>query len=80
MTAWTTTFYALIGLVAAPAIAMAQTALDGDGDGMVTLEELQAVHPDVTSDAFMQADTDGDAMLSAEELAAAQDAGVIPGA
>ena len=69
-----------ITLVAAflPVAAVAQAMLDANEDGMVSLDELQLVHPEVDSDTFMQADSDGDALLSAEELAAAQDAGLIP--
>lgn len=62
-----------------PALAMAQgNTLDANGDGMISFEELIAVHPDVTSDAFNTADASGDGLLSIEELAAAEEAGLIP--
>ncbi|MFZ7094150.1 EF-hand domain-containing protein [Primorskyibacter sp. 2E233] len=69
-----------ITLVAAlPAgMALAQDALDTSGDGMVSVEEIQAVYPEVSTDIFLEIDVDGDGLLSAEELAAARDAGLVP--
>ena len=58
--------------------AIAEGLEDSDGDGMYSLEEVQAAFPDVTDDGFAIADTSGDGMLDADELAAAQDAGLIP--
>ena len=62
--------------------AMAQeggfATLDANGDGFVTMSELQAVMPDVSVDAFMQADTNADGALNQDELASAQDAGTLP--
>ncbi|MEM9796407.1 MAG: EF-hand domain-containing protein [Pseudomonadota bacterium] len=58
--------------------ALAQTAMDTDGDGNVSLEELQAAFPDMTADGFTAMDTDADGVLSAAEIQAAQDAGVLP--
>ncbi|MDA7424380.1 EF-hand domain-containing protein [Thalassococcus lentus] len=69
---------ALILATSVPAVVLAQSVLDTNGDGLVSLDEVQAVFPDVDSDAFMAADSDGDALLNADELAAAQDAGLIP--
>ncbi|MDJ0820975.1 MAG: EF-hand domain-containing protein [Paracoccaceae bacterium] len=64
---------------ALPAFAMdeASTA-DTNGDGMLSVEEVMAVYPEVSTDNFMEADTDGDGLLSVEEVAAAQEAGLIP--
>jgi hypothetical protein len=61
-----------------PAAALAQDMLDANADGMVSLDEVQAIHPEVDGDAFMQADSDGDALLDEEELDAARDAGLVP--
>ena len=56
----------------------AQEALDTDGDGNVTMEEMQAVYPDATTEQFGAMDTDADGVLSTEELDAARQAGLLP--
>jgi Ca2+-binding EF-hand superfamily protein len=61
-----------------PAAALAQDAIDADGDGMVTMSEFQDAMPDAEAGTFSQADTDGDGALSADEIAAAQEAGTLP--
>lgn len=63
--------------VAMPSLAMAMT-LDSDGDGMLTLDEVQAVAPDVTTEAFIEMDSNTDGLLDETEVAAAQAAGVLP--
>ena len=75
-----TTFAALtLAATTLPVLAMGQSAtIDANGDGMLTLDEVQAVYPEVTSDMFMEMDGDGDGLLNAEEVAAAQDAGTMP--
>ena len=65
-------------LLAGTSFAMAQSALDTDGDGMVSLAEVQAVAADFTEEQFAGADTNGDGLLDEAELAAAVEAGVIP--
>ncbi len=67
----------LVGL-ALPAAAMAQSIMDANQDGFVSLDELQAVMPEFSSDSFVSIDLDGDALLSADEIAAAREAGVLP--
>ncbi|MEI4232269.1 EF-hand domain-containing protein [Roseovarius sp. D22-M7] len=52
--------------------------LDANGDGFVTMAEFQAAMPDVSVDAFMEADTNADGALSQDELAAAQEEGILP--
>ncbi len=61
-----------------PTALFAESTLDANADGMISLDELQSVHPEIDSDTFMQADTDGDALLNEEELATATEAGLIP--
>lgn len=67
------------GLVAA---SMAQAAtleeLDANGDGSLTLDEVQAMYPEVATEAFIAADTNADGLIDAEELALAQEAGLMP--
>ena len=75
MTKILTTSAALLAL-AAPA--WAQSAMDTDGDGNVTMEELQAAYPDATEETFAAIDTDADGILSAAEIEAAQAAGTLP--
>ena len=62
--------------------AMAQEAdfatLDANGDGFVTMAEFQAVMPEVSVDAFMQADANADGALNEEELTSAQEDGTLP--
>ncbi|MCL3883582.1 EF-hand domain-containing protein [Marivita sp. GX14005] len=67
-------------LVALPVAAMAAdyTAADANADGMLSLEEVQAVMPEMTADTFAAADADGDGMLNQDELAAAQSEGLLP--
>lgn len=58
--------------------AWAQTVMDADGDGNVTLEEAQAVMPEMTEDSFASMDSDADGVLSTAEVAAATEAGLLP--
>lgn len=71
-----------LGLVALPAAAMAAdyVAADGNGDGMLSLEEVQAILPEVTTDIFIAVDADGDGLLNQDELAVAQTEGLMPAA
>ncbi|MEL7343673.1 MAG: hypothetical protein AAFN59_02300 [Pseudomonadota bacterium] len=74
------TFFAIMAsaLVGTLAFAATMEDMDADTDGLVTYDEITAIYPDVTQDAFALADTNADGMIDAEELAAAQDAGVLP--
>ncbi|MEM7641708.1 MAG: hypothetical protein AAF366_04200 [Pseudomonadota bacterium] len=67
---------AAILVLTAPA--WAQSALDTDGDGNVSLAEVQAAHPEVTADMFASMDSDADGVLSDAEIAAATEAGLLP--
>lgn len=67
---------ALLSATVAGAATMEE--LDANADGAVTFEELLAVMPDVTEEAFTAADTSADGLIDAEELAAAQDAAILP--
>ena len=71
---------AILLLAAAPAWALSEgmAALDGDGDGMLSLEELQAGYPDVSGDAFLTMDANADGMLDGDEVTAAEAAGLLP--
>jgi len=77
------TKYAALTVLAAlafPALAMGQSAsaLDTNGDGVLTIDEVQASFPEVTSDMFTTMDLNADGALDAEEITAAQEAGLMP--
>lgn len=69
-----------LGLFIVPVSAFAAdyVAADGNGDGMLSLEEVQAILPEVTTDTFIAVDADGDGLLNADELAVAQTEGLMP--
>ncbi|MEO9682649.1 MAG: hypothetical protein ABJR46_06870 [Tateyamaria sp.] len=77
------TKYATLTVLAAltfPALAMAQSAteMDANGDGVLTIDEVQATFPEVTSDMFAAMDLNADGALDGNEVAAAQEAGLLP--
>lgn len=63
-----------------PAFAMGQSAaeLDANGDGLLSVAEVQAVYPDVTADQFSAMDLNADGALEEAEVQAATDAGLMP--
>ncbi|MGX9354370.1 hypothetical protein ACS3SW_04180 [Roseobacteraceae bacterium S113] len=63
-----------------PAWAMndGMAALDTDGDGLLSLIEVQTVFPEVTGDAFLTMDTNADGMLDGDEITAAEASGLLP--
>ena len=63
-------------LVAAPAFAQ-MAEIDADGDGAITYEEMAAVAPGTTQEAFAALDTDVDGAVDEAELAAAVEAGLV---
>ena len=69
-----------IAALAFPALAMGQstTELDVNGDGALTIDEVQASFPEVTSDQFTLMDLNADGALDADEITAAQQAGLMP--
>lgn len=73
------TLLAALGLTI-PALAMGAGAAerDANGDGLLTIEEVQAAYPEVTTESFTAMDTNADGALDAEEVAAAEEAGMMP--
>ncbi|CUJ94477.1 EF hand [Ruegeria denitrificans] len=61
-----------------PALAVAQSSADANGDGVLTIEEVQAVVPGVDADVFSAMDANGDGALDEAEIAVAQEAGLLP--
>jgi Ca2+-binding EF-hand superfamily protein len=65
-------------LAATPVLAQQIEEIDTDGDGLVTYEEMVAVYPDTTPEAFAQVDSGADGVVDQAELTAAADAGLVP--
>lgn len=63
-----------------PAFAMGAGAaeVDANGDGILSVAEVQAVYPDVTADQFSAMDLNADGALDDGEVLAAQEAGMMP--
>lgn len=64
--------------IAVPVGAWAATEADANGDGLLTIDEVQAVMPEITAEAFSTMDLNADGALDADEVQAAQDAGLMP--
>ncbi|HCQ66468.1 MAG TPA: hypothetical protein DIU07_15525 [Rhodobacteraceae bacterium] len=79
-----TTATTLALLLAGTTTAFAQEAIeaDVDGDGMVSLAELQDLYADIPeaglADGFEQVDIDGDGLLNDDEIALARESGIFP--
>ncbi|MFK7835120.1 MAG: hypothetical protein AB8B60_02765 [Sulfitobacter sp.] len=63
-----------------PAFAMGAGAaeVDANGDGILSVAEVQAVYPDVTNEQFSAMDLNADGALDDGEVQAAQEAGMMP--
>ena len=72
-----------IGMGALATSAFAQSGIadiDANGDGLLTLDEIQAIYPEIGADQFSQIDSNGDGAIDAVEMSAAQEAGLLPAA
>ena len=67
----------LATLIATTATAMS-AEIDTDGDGMASLEELQAMYPEVTEELFIEMDADEDGLINDEEMLVAIGAELLP--
>lgn len=69
-----------MGVMANSAIAMSEGTpkIDANGDGVMTIDEVQAIFPDVTVEAFAEADVNNDGALTDEEMISGQEQGLIP--
>lgn len=56
----------------------ASAEYDANGDGVLTIDEVQAVFPDLSVETFTAMDLNADGALDEQEIAAAQEAGVMP--
>ena len=62
-----------------PALAMSDSAVEVDtnGDGVLSLEEVQAVWPSVTTEDFETMDANADGSLDHTEIKTAEEAGMM---
>ncbi len=70
---------AAVAAAITPALAMGDSAveIDANGDGVLSMEEVQAVWSDVTAEEFAAMDTDADGVLNDSEIKAAEEAGMM---
>lgn len=80
MTKTTKMTFAAIAALCLPAYAMAAgvAELDTNGDGLLSVTEVQAVYPDVTAEQYSAMDLNADGALDDAELQSAQEAGMMP--
>ena len=69
-------FFALLSLGTASSVAASEP--DANGDGVLTIDEVQALYPDVGADGFSAMDLNSDGALDAAEVTAAEEAGLMP--
>lgn len=67
--------FILLGLGSA---VYAASAADTNGDGLLTIDEVQVVMPDITAEAFNEMDVNADGALDEAEVQSAQEAGLMP--
>lgn len=63
--------------LALPSLAQA-SEMDANADGLLTIEEVQAVYPDMTPEGFSSLDIDNDGLLNKDEVMIAVEAGALP--
>jgi EF hand len=70
---------ATLATAMSPALAMSDNAVevDANGDGVLSLEEVQAIWADVTAEDFAVMDANSDGSLDDEEIKAAENAGMM---
>jgi len=65
-------------LIPTLAVGEAVSELDTNGDGVLTLDEVQVRFPELGSDSFTAMDLNADGALDADEVTVAQEAGLMP--
>lgn len=70
---------ATLATAISPALAMSDNAVevDANGDGVLSLEEVQAVWTDTTAEDFAAMDINADGALDDAEIKAAEEAGLM---
>lgn len=78
----TATTFALLLAGTTTAFAQEAAEADTDGDGMVSLAEIQTLYTDTAEESlaegFAQVDIDGDGLLNDDEIALARESGIFP--
>ncbi|MEI4261179.1 EF-hand domain-containing protein [Roseovarius sp. D0-M9] len=54
------------------------SSVDTNGDGMATMDEVQAVYPEMTAEEFSEIDANGDGAIDETEMSDAKEAGLLP--
>ena len=52
--------------------------VDANGDGVMTVDEVQAVYPDITAETFAEVDTNNDGVLDDAEMIIGVENGLVP--
>lgn len=69
----------LSAALAVPSFALANTMeIDTNGDGLLSVAELQTVYPEITGEQFSVMDLNADGGLDAAEVQGAGEAGMLP--
>ncbi len=74
----TRTVLTALTVLALPTGLLAATDIETNGDGLLTIDEVQAVYPEITAEAFTAMDVNADGALDDDEVVAAQEAGMMP--
>lgn len=69
--------FAIALIPAGAALAQGVADLDSDGDGVLSLAELQAAYPVLTEDGFASIDANADGVVDDAELTAAVEGGAL---
>jgi hypothetical protein len=69
-----------MGFLANAALAAGESiaGIDTNGDGIMTVDEIQAVYPEITAEVFAEVDTNNDGVLDEAELLSGQEQGLLP--
>lgn len=69
-----------LGVLANAAIALSENVIEVDTnhDGLMTVDEVQAVYPDITAEIFAEIDSNNDGALDDKEMVTGQERGLVP--
>ena len=69
-----------LGALAQSAVASSEETveIDANGDGLMTIEEVRAVYPEMSAEVFSEIDANGDGAIDDAEMVAGQENGLIP--
>ncbi|UOA31767.1 hypothetical protein DSM110093_01540 [Sulfitobacter sp. DSM 110093] len=79
MTRLTKTAALVAATFAVPSFVLADTVeVDANGDGLLSVAELQTVYPEITGEQFSVMDLNADGGLDAAEIQGAGESGMLP--